>query len=485
MSVPENNFWNGYALVLNSIIGPSVLAIPWAFSKGGIILGILCQFFTTLISTMLTYQLLQIISRLELIKDLQESGYLIKPVSLLELFKTTSPSSFIIKGDSSEDFNENSSMVSNSKLKITRDCTDLTEMVQILLGPWNAYVFCFLFTLSIFGTLMAYGSIFASSLASTVPIFGWSVCNVYEDTENFGDDCWRKYWVYMFVFISFAGLLSLISLKQQAGFQGILAFCRIFIMSLMVLTALEVLVLDNNLDDNNDNDADFKLFQFEKISVTFPILLLANLFHPNIPNAIFWVKNKNKLLNRIIFWSIFTVSVFYLLIGVIVSISVDDVQQQATLNWIDYTGGKHDQKWWSYTIMYIILLFPVLDIASSFPIYSIGISDNLMTIFGADKSDLSIKNNTFIVSRLLVVFLSIIAASFYYNLGQISQFTGTLIVLSLGIYIPLMSQASKKIIVQEGFYDKYFGSTWMIWISLLVNIIFSVLCWVFLMLNFT
>ena len=481
MSTPENNFWNGYALVLNSIIGPSVLAIPWAYSRGGIILGIICQLITTLISTVLTYQTLQIISRLELIKDLQENGFQIKPVSILQLFKSTLPSDFIRNTNSSqEDSNENSSFISQEKPKITKDCTDLTEMVKILLGKANAFVFCSLFALSIFGTLMAFSSIFASSLASTVPIFGWSVCNIYEDTEYFGDHCWRKYWFYIFVLISICSLLSLISLKQQAGFQGLLAVCRLIIMSIIIITAAEVLVTDSNLNDNNENDGNFKLFELEAISITFPILLLANLFHPNVANAIFWVKNKNKMMNKIIFWCIFTVTVFYLLIGIVVPVCVDDVQQQVTLNWIDYTGGKHDQKWWSYTIMYIVLLFPVIDIISSFPIYSINISDNLMTIFEADKTDMSTSNTPFIVSRLAVVFASVLAAGFYYDIGTISQFTGTLIVLSLGIYIPLMAQASKKIILQEGFYDKYFSSTWVVWTSLVVNIVCSVLCWVFL-----
>ena len=103
-----------------------------------------------------------------------------------------------------------------------------------------------------------------------------------------------------------------------------------------------------------------------------------------------------------------------------------------------------------------------------------------MTIFEADKANMSIGNTPFVVSRLAVVFASILAAAFYYDIGTISQFTGTLIVLSLGIYIPLMAQASKKIILQEGFYDKYFGSTWVVWASLVVNIAFSVLCWIFL-----
>ena len=75
--------------------------------------------------------------------------------------------------------------------------------------------------------------------------------------------------------------------------------------------------------------------------------------------------------------------VCYLLMGIVVSLAIDDIAEMATIEWDDYTGGagQKDRQWWAYIISMTAVLMPALDVISVFPLVAIMIADNGLSFF--------------------------------------------------------------------------------------------------------
>lgn len=466
----EISVYSAFCLIINSIIGAGVLSIPWAYSQGGLLLGILSQITASIFSAILSYQLLQTMSRVSQIRELTSKGFKITPVPFSKLFQKTDPKDFI-SHDSDID-----PLIETSKITITTNKSDMTSMTLILLGENHARFNCILFSLGTIVILIAYASIFATSLISIIPIFGSSTCNIYEDDGSFGDSCWRKYWFYLLILLTFASVLSLMQLREQAWFQGTLAAMRFFVGILIVITSFIVIVSNKNLDDDDNNKAKLVLFDFNGAGVAFSIILLANYYQPFIPNAVQWMANKEINGPLAINWAVGIVSILYLLLGIVVSMAVYDVEEMVTLEWVDYTGGKSEQKWWAYLILYLIILFPAFDILSIFPLVVITLSDNIMSLFDISESEEHIVSNKFIFFRISSVLLPILLAAIIYNLGFLNNITGLFSILTVGIYLPSLALASKKIIPQKTEYDSYFSSEIYSILMLIAHLLIFILC---------
>ncbi|OMJ74345.1 hypothetical protein SteCoe_26734 [Stentor coeruleus] len=475
----NQNFWHGYFYTINSIIGSGMLAIPWAYSEGGWLLGVLSQIFTTTFTLILSYHQIQIMSRIEVLCNLSKRGYRIIPVKPSQFLARTFPEDFIV---SDKGYKEEEELLEiKDKPVISQVRFDLCEMISVLLGKSGAVLFGISLSLSIYGALVAYCSIFASSLASTIPIFGLNTCNIYDDSIEFADDCWKIYWFYLFIFLVSMSLLVIIGLKEQAGFQSVMSIMRFLVIFLILGTSIEAISSDTNLTDSNSNNGSLDLINPMSIGITLPIIYLATSFHSTIPCTLQYVRNKNINVPRIINSSLFTITILYTLIGIFVPLSKSNPESMMTINWIDYTGGHSDQSWWSMTIMYIIILFPALDIFSLFPILAIALSDNLMALQYGKFNENSISKETFFFYRFLVIIPPVMVAMLFYSLGYILDFTGTLSIFVAGVFVPLMSIASRKMVTQHGDYDYWFVNEKWSWFILISSLVFFIITWTFLL----
>lgn len=71
-------------------------------------------------------------------------------------------------------------------------------------------------------------------------------------------------------------------------------------------------------------------------------------------------------------------------------------------------------------------------------------------------------------------------AIFFYSLGYILDFTGTLSIFLSGVFIPLMNIASRKMVTQHGDYDYWFVSEGWSWLIFIGSIVFFIITWTFL-----
>ena len=372
------SFWAGYFYTINTIIGSGVLAIPWAYSEGGWLLGLLCQAFTTSFSLVLAYHLIQIMSRMQVLSRLSSNGYIINPVSFSQLFIRTFPEDFIVSRKGYKDSVPLLEIEDNPRITKTR--FDLTEMISVLLGKGGGVLFGAILFVSVFGTLVAFSSIFASSMASAVPIYGFSTCSIYDNGSSFGNSCWIKYWFYLAVMMVLAIGLVLIGLKEQAEVQAVMSIMRFVIIGLLLATCIAAMAMNSNLTDSKSNNASATFFTPLGIGLTLPIIFMSSVFHAAIPNTIQYVKDKNTNVPLIIHSAIITSTVLFLLLGIIIPLGVSDIEGMITMNYLGYTGGHDEQSWWSYIIMYFIVLFPALDVLSVFPLLAINLSDNLISL---------------------------------------------------------------------------------------------------------
>jgi len=125
-----------------------------------------------------------------------------------------------------------------------------------------------------------------------------------------------------------------------------------------------------------------------------PIAVYANIFHHSIPGLSMPVADKDKL--NVIFRCVFIVmAVGYGLIGVFVAMYFgDNIEGSSNLNWHDYIAGQgtctancdsvdNDKVWegrklWVNLIVWFVVLFPALDVASAFPLNGITLGNCLM-----------------------------------------------------------------------------------------------------------
>ena len=370
MWISESNeeWWVGYCYTLNSIIGAGILSIPWAYATSGWVLGILSQLIALFISLNSSFFVIATWSRIECLATLQESGAVITPVPFSHLFEETQYQ-YITSENDSVNLNGHKPHISTRKF-------DICEMTRISMGKnWgNAILIALSF--NSYSVLCGYISIFATSLASNVPMFG-STCNLY-DEEGFFNTCRIIYWGYLSIFSTIMIVLSWFHISEQKWMQICMMVFRLVAFSIMIITAAAALATNSQLEEEGENEADPATAEFSNFGRIFFIVVMASLFENTIPTTNSFVKNKGKHLPRILVMCCFTFCILYILLGMILSFGVGDLEEMATLNWRDYSAGTDDRPWWTYLISSLVVLLPAVDVSSAFPIVAGNLADNIM-----------------------------------------------------------------------------------------------------------
>ena len=380
---PSHEWWLGYSYTINSIIGAGILAIPWAYSNCGWILGVATQFLVLFISLSASYLLLSAWSRVETIAQLIDQGAIINPVPFSKLFINNSNEGLVSYDKSIE--------IQNKEPTILDRKFDLYEMVKLTMGNWWSKFVILSFIFAASPALVAYIAVFSKSMASNIPLFGYT-CNLYDEDQYFGK-CRSVYWGYLTIFSTSMIILAFFHISHQRWMQFTLTIYRVLVIFIMLITSLIALCTNSELDGNGTNKSDPVSYNFQKFGSLFFIIIFASMFENLIPTTTGFVKNKSAELPKIINLACISFNILYISVGLVLAFSVENPEEMVSLNWRHYTAGYSidDRPWWTYIIAYIVILLPAMDIASSFPIISGNFADNLMSItYGHEKiKDLS------------------------------------------------------------------------------------------------
>ena len=376
--IPTHGFWVGFFFSINSIIGAGILAVPWAFQEGGMVLGIGLMLFAGVLALVLSLQMLEIMSRTEAWVRRTEGGKKSDSLEEVELLQGT-----------------------NEEPTISERKFDMTEMFNLFYGERTKKAYMVVFALTIYSTCVAYCTIFATSLTEFVPVLGYT-CHVYDDGLSGG--CRVTYSLYLLVFCGLMMFFCCRGYEEQVSMQVAMASLRFLVIGLILVTVIIDIATHKHNEGGSHNDLERpKLWEPLLAGIVFSILFLAISFHNTIPNMAQMIVLKQKNLPKIMVCAVAVCTGLFLAVGILVPFAVDDVSKMASLDWRDYSAGHTSKPWWAYFVIVPVVLFPALDVISVFPIYNIALSDNLIALKYGHSYEGKLSRGEFWMYRCLAI----------------------------------------------------------------------------------
>lgn len=430
----------GYVYAINSVIGAGFLSIPWAYENAGWLFSLSFQIFVSLQSYFLAMQLLECMSRTEVLLRIQEEGGSIRQLTIKELFIQHHKVTLIPSP--------------NLTPRITHRVITVTDIVKVIAGPRVGMVHLILLFTFQMGTLTAYASIFATSFASNVPIGPWGTCDIYS-TSGFFTSCRVKYWIFLMIFSVFTIYMTVKGIHEQKIMQQCMSVLRFVVILTIIVTSIYSIASHSNNDNDDYNDTGLPpAIRPVNVGHAIPIILFASQYHSLIPCISEAVKDKPRNLPMIQILTITTCTVLYTVLGIITSIAIDDVPSLTSLSYRNYSAG-HSQKnrpGWTYIVEYLVVIAPALDVLSGFPVQALNISSSIINWKFSGVIDESNKKIVYL-TRFLVAFFPIFISFFIYDLGSILDWVGLLGILIIIIPIPLLHLATKILVAGNSHYD--------------------------------
>ena len=310
------------------------------------------------------------------------------------------------------------------------------------------------------GAQVGYVSIFASSFAATIPLGFANTCNIYDDKEVFGS-CRVNYWFYLVIYGVFMMYLTIKGLREQKWMQSVLTIMRFVIISIIIFTCIALMSTSSKIDHSGKSTVQMpQPINFSSMLSALPSIFFAFIYQMQFPSIAEFIKDKKRNLPLIIIMVGITTGVIYLMIALIVPVAIHDVKPQCSIEYSDYSAGysQDDRPWWTYIISYIVVLFPALDVFSSFPLMAVAVSDNLLSmkygVSNEDYVDEKIKRNY----RILSVAIPLCISFILFNLGEIIDWVGLAGFILAPISIPLMHTAAREMLNVHSDYDTPFYS---------------------------
>jgi len=330
-------------------------------------------------------------------------------------------------------------------------------------------------TLIIFGLGINWGytTVFGTALVVIFGINGVSnSCQL--TTSGIENVCEHLYWIYVSIYAGIVISLSMLNFGEQKYFQITLTILRFILIAIVVSTSILLIYSDYKpagdgkfeYDHNVKKPhygANLTMFNPNGIFPFIAVCAFASVFHQGIPSISQPIKDKENLVyvflaacsTCFVLYSIFSVSVIFYF--------GSDVEAPASLNWASFPGfNKGDQNSvWAKVIGHLVVLFPALDVCSTFPLNTITLTNNIsFALFGLSADDPKIKFAfKGIIIRLLLCIVPLIGGFFIPNFDMVLQFTGC-IGLIVSFIFPSLIEFKSKQLCQQIFRSKDNKTFW-------------------------
>ncbi|OMJ78635.1 hypothetical protein SteCoe_21512 [Stentor coeruleus] len=473
-------------VTLNCCIVGSIFGVPWGFNQSGWAFALGISIFIFIILCILAIMVIQIISRMRILHGYSNQGYTIRPVPIKELFSNYPESRYIFKdneeGDNVQLIPENIKNPLNYKY-------DFAIMSKILLGKALEKVMIFLIICIILAYLMGCTTGFASSLVSLIPIGPLDTCDIYLE-PSFYDSCRYKYMFYVFVLFFISIVLSLFFHFTEHKYL-IITCCllRITVILTMIITAIYSYSKNEELDSDEELSVSSTSFELYGIGVTSSIMFLTIGYHILIPEMIQPLKNKEKNAIPMILIVLTLGFILSVALGITMCLTLNDVQQQITLNWKYYSNGKNpsDRDWWAYIIDAVISICPAIDVLSQIFLSVSNVTDNIVSVTYADLKEFDVDKKFIFKIRIIVIIVSTFIPLYFYDLGYFLSITGNFVVTMNVLFINSFALASLTLVPQKCPYDNFIASKKFTIFFFILTLLFMIVEWIgflsFLVLN--
>jgi len=387
-----------YAISINYIIGTGVFGLPFAFYSSGLVLGVLCLSLSAFLCLLCLRWVLESLARAEGITAAHTRG------------------------------------VQGERLpihRITFRKFDFTALFDMFAG-WKGKAICQLTVdCYCYGALWAYCAVFSSSVASLFFQFGLNkTCDIYDHPSAY---CNLTYYICLLIYAVITITFACRDMAEQATVQLIMTCYRFFAFEVMLLTVVIAMFHPNPHSPGKFSELPTVDWTGFGIMVTSGAVAL-NL-HYNIPDIVKPSRNKRNLVTITSLAQI-TAFLFYVFIGVLCAAYFQkDTSPLVTLNWQEYTGrgggwggSTSDRPWYAIMVQLFVMLFPVFDMLTVFPLVAITLGDNIYAALPLSLKDRFagevLRKRLVIICRLVASVPPVVAAAALGKLDKIFSFVG-------------------------------------------------------------
>ncbi|KAJ5073921.1 hypothetical protein M0811_08194 [Anaeramoeba ignava] len=370
----------GYVFMINYILGVGILEIPYSFEASGLLLSAIFLLVVTFFSSTTMMYVVEVEGRAEGIvsyfeEKKQEQNLPQNPNNLSE-----SNDSDNNQQDPIEDQTQNLIFDEKeiSRFEIKNRKFEVNEMCNLFLGKFGKRFFTFASTCYLYGALWSYASVFSTSLIRILPLTFLTHGDLCEIDGKLTSGCQYNYYLYMVLFALISIPLSCLDLSEQIIVQTALFIFRLF--SLLLILVTTIIAMHTVKKDNHPDKPPYigtkKLFDFKGVAYIFTNAIFSQLVHHSTTIIAEPVKKKRKL--RVIFNSAFlTTYFFYSTLGIVCAMYFgENVLSVISLNWIELELFKSATTW-RYIVEYCVVIFPVIEVLSAFPLHAITLGNNM------------------------------------------------------------------------------------------------------------
>ena len=292
----------------------------------------------------------------------------------------------------SKDVKSSSEPKKSSVAPIFREC-EVIELVDEFLGPSAKTIYQINLMLLTYVGLIAYAQVFSQGLIS----------QILEPSNVFGDYANKEHLRGALSVSLFAAIvipLSLLNISEQIYAQITMALLRFVSLAALLLGTLAAIAIDDKdsaihwdasttqNSSNNNSDTNFTLpyFKLSGFGIMFTTAIFSQLFQHSVPGLIAPLQTaEKKAVPRIFAAALVTTGLVYISTGICcVYFFGHRTKESINLNFVDFFWGYDSTNdYWvaavSDVVSKTIVLFPVLDTLSVFPLIAITLGNNLHT----------------------------------------------------------------------------------------------------------
>ena len=445
--------WQITCFTINVIMGSGFLGVPSGFLRSGLILGPAILVVVSLMQWIAACHLAKIASRANALLVEKNASATLTP-TLTPFAQLQDPLLKKLNGHGPATVQERP-----PSLQVPSHTSyEIMMLTRLLLGRWAERISMVSAALYMVGCLWSFISVFASSLAATIPL-PWlqagDPCDIYK-TDVYGGGCITLYYFWVLFLAMLMAILLALDLREQAAFQCAMTAARAAIIVAMVGTLLWGSRTDFGLDaglgasevgaDGNFTAAaptpeiykDPKalgLVKWTGLSRMVPIGVFCQLFQIGVPSLLQPLQRKRDFA-KIFGTALFCTFVMYTSLGLAAtSILRDDVDPSCNLNWQAYSPSS--------ALALAVSLFPALDCCSVLPLNTVFLSNNVMaSVFQLRWHAGEISRQTKYLCRLLCCLPPFACAFAFPSLAKALDFTGIVGIILPFIVTPLLDRAS-------------------------------------------
>ncbi|KAH3745833.1 Transmembrane protein [Pelomyxa schiedti] len=396
----EGGKYNGivaYALLLNCMMGVGMFGLPHAFWHAGAPLAILMGIFLFIVNVLTCMWVLEVMARTHGVMQTKAHNTLIP------------------------------------KNTIGYEKYDLGKMSHIF-GGMTGRLACQVVVITYcFGCMWACAAVFGSSVSQLIfELLGGDTCDVYFKPSR---SCTAAYLISILIYGVVVTVLTLLDYGYQLVLQLFLSVYRFLGFLLMIGTIIYALAVSGPLNlestsgSSDSGPSDIWTAHWDGFYLVFTGMAYVFVVQYNMPEILTPVKSKKKLKGIMIF-NLLTVAIVTVGVGILCAWFFNGtIEPLCILNWRFFTGlgpsgwSEGERTWFAWFTYIVILLFPVVDLISIFPLVAVTLSDNLTHSLPSSLVEIY-PVKTKVISRIVAVIPPLIGAMVEANLSYIFMFSG-------------------------------------------------------------